>query len=397
MDLSWIKDKGKTLPNRLNPVYVKIAAQKKFNQRAKQDYMGQAPNIFVGRFGYPNINVGFLNTEQYNENDNVLHWKKQAFSIPKIIDLRTNLINAPFKNQIKSFNNKLIDMAQEVSQASKPVDVEVNLTKKPKFSLSLNQRAAPHGPNVKFKKVQLTENVNVKRHIDKVVSDTDLKAKDALTYLYKKGYNEHALIKLISVGNLGIKPQRKLVPTRFSITAVDSTVGNDIVKKIKDYAVYDYVIYFGSYLGNYYLILCFPDVWEYELFENITLEGAPFSTDHEPYEGRKKYVEQTAGGFYSCRLAILEKLKEIKRQSSVLALRFINPSEYIAPLGVFVVREATRNTMQSKPLIFGSMELMLTYVKHFVRRKFNMNIDRTFQESILLQNQKRQVKLTKFL
>lgn len=396
MDLSWIKDKGKTIPHRLNPIYAKIAAQKKFNERAKQDYMAETPNIFIGRYGYPNINVGFLNAQDYNEHDNVKHWKEQAFSIPKIIDMRTNLINAPFKNQIKSFNNKLIEMAQEVSQASKPIDIEVNLTKKPKFSLSFNQKAAPHGPNVKFKKVQITENVNVKRHIDKVVSDTDLKAADALTYLYKKGYDEHALIKLISVGNLGIKPQRKLVPTRWSITATDDILGKNLINQIKDYQWYDYAAYFGSYLGNYYLVLCFPDAWEYEIFETITVEDAAFSTDYEPYEGRKKYAFDVTGGYYTVRLAILEKLKQLKRQASVLTLRFINPAEYIAPLGVWVTRESARNAMEDKPLIFGSMELMLTYVRHFVKKKFNMDVNKILNRSILLKNRNKQKKLTEF-
>jgi hypothetical protein len=268
--------------------------------------------------------------------------------------------------------------------------------KKPSFSLSFNQKAAPHGPNVKFKKVQITENVNVKRHIDKVVSDTDLKAADALTYLYKKGYDEHALIKLISVGNLGIKPQRKLVPTRWSITATDDILGKNLISQIKDYQWYDYAAYFGSYLGNYYLILCFPDAWEYEIFETITIEDASFSTDYEPYEGRKKYAFDVTGGYYTVRLAILEKLKELKRQSSVLALRFINPAEYIAPLGVWVTREASRNAMQNKPITFASKELMLVYAKHLIKKKFNVNINNILGASILLKNQKTQKKLTDF-
>lgn len=396
MDLSWIKEKGKTKSSWLNPIYLKIAAQKKFNQQAKQDYAGQTPNIFVGRFGYPNINVGFLNTEFYNENDDVKLWKNKAYTIPKIIDLRTNLINAPFKTSIKDFNNKLIGMAQEVSQAQKPVDVEVNLTKKPTFSLRLNQEAAPHGPTVAFKKVAVTENVAIPKAIDAAVSATDVKAADALTVLYKKGYDEHALIKLISVGNLGVKTQRKLVPTRWAITATDDVLGKHLIEEVKAFQTYDYTVYFGSYLGNYYLILCFPDVWEYELFETIIVEDAAFSTDYESYAGRKEYAHATAGGYYTVRLAVLEQLKKLKRQAAVLALRFIDPSEYVAPLGVWVTREAARNTMASKPLLFGSQELMLTYVRHLVRKKFNFNADTLLQRSILLKNRKMQKKLGEF-
>ena len=203
MDTSWIKTKGRTF----DPIQLKVAYQKNFNQTAKQDYASQSPNIFVGRFGYPNINVGFLNTEQYTEHDEQIAWGKTNKQIPEIIKLRTQLINSSFKTTIHSFNEKLLGMAQEISQAAKPVDMEINLEKKPFFSINMNQEAAPHGPNTRVKRAQLTENPKIPINIDKAVSDNDLKAADALTYLTKKGYDEHTLTKLLTVGNLGIKKQ----------------------------------------------------------------------------------------------------------------------------------------------------------------------------------------------
>ena len=117
-----------------------------------------------------------------------------------------------------------------------------------------------------MKYAQLTENPKIPVHIDKAVSDNDLKAADALTYLTKKGYDEHILTKLLTVGNLGIKKQRKLVPTRWGITAVHSTIGNNICKEVKYNESDEYAAYFGSYLGNYYLMLTFPDIWQYVFF-----------------------------------------------------------------------------------------------------------------------------------
>ncbi|MBI5003206.1 hypothetical protein HZC31_07515 [Candidatus Woesearchaeota archaeon] len=392
MDTSWIKTKGRTF----DPIQLKVAYQKNFNQTAKQEYAGQSPNIFVGRFGYPNINVGFLNTEQYTEHDEQIAWGKTNKQIPEIIKLRTQLINSSFKTTIHSFNEKLLGMAQEISQAAKPVEMEINLEKKPFFSLNMNQEAAPHGPNTKLKRAQLTENPKIPVHIDKAVSDNDLKAADALTYLTKKGYDEHALTKLLTVGNLGIKKQRKLVPTRWGITAVHSTIGNNIVKEVKYHEQDQYAAYFGSYLGNYYLLLTFPEVWQYELFETIISENMHFSTNYEPYEGRKEYAHETAGGFYTVRLACLEQLQKRRRQASVLALRFINPKEYVAPLGVWVTLEATRRAIQAQPIVFSSKELLLNYTQIFVKKKFGLDVTPILQKSILLQNIKMQKKLTEF-
>ena len=121
-----------------------------------------------------------------------------------------------------------------------------------------------------------------------------------------------------------------------------------------------------------------------------------FMTDYEPYEGRKTYAENCGGGFYAAKLPILEKLSKLKRQSSVLALRFIT-GEYAVPLGVWVVREAVRKTMNTKPLEFASKELMLKYVKHLVYKKFNYNVENLLKQSILLKELKVQKKLTQFV
>ena len=157
--------------------------------------------------------------------------------------------------------------------------------------------------------------------------------------------------------------------------------------------------YFGGYLGNYFLILFFSEVYNYELFETYTPtfnKNKHFTTDFEPYGGRKKYAENTAGGFYACRLSILEKLKEMKRQSSILALRFIT-DDYKIPLGVFVVRESVRKTLKNKPLEFGSRELMIKYAEAIVKKKFNINVYDILKYSKILKSIKQQTKLEKFI
>ena len=385
------------------PILAKIQSQRKVNLKAKQDFFGASPNVFVGRYGYPDINVGILSNEEVTEEyDNPMLWSAKNYSINQVIDFRTSLINSNFKTNIKTFNDKLLDISKEVSMASKPVDVEVHLNKKPEFKLSFTQEVTPHGPSVKVEKARITENPKVPVLVDKTVSDTDLKANEAVNSLFKKGFDEHYLTKLLSVGNLGIGKNRKLVPTRWSITAVDDTLAKNMVEEIKQYNEADYTAFFGGLMGNYYLALFFPEVWSYELFEmympkslwNVEKEVEAM-TDYEPYTGRKTYAQNCAGGYYAARLAVLEKLKSMKRQASVLLLRFIS-DEYWAPLGVWVVREAVRNTMRSKPINFASKELMLKYAEKLVKKKYNYDIDKILKQSILLKRLASQSKLWQF-
>ena len=146
----------------------------------------------------------------------------------------------------------------------------------------------------------------------------------------------------------------------------------------------------------------FPEPWSYELFEmympraewNITNE-IQFMTDYESYSGRKEYAENCGGGYYSVRLAVLERLKEIKKQASVLALRFIT-GEYAVPLGVWVTREAARKALKNKPIEFASKELMVEYTKKLAKKKFGYDLGDLLKNSILLRNINTQMKLQVF-
>lgn len=395
MNIQCLKCKGRGFCGRkFCAIASKVRSQKALNQSSKQDFFGAAPNIFIGRYGYPDINVGILSTEQYRNHDAPLLWSRDNYQIQDIIDLRTGLINSSFKANIKSFDDRFLELSQEVSLAVKPVDVEINLNKRPFFHLNFAQDTMPHGPRVKLEKARITENPKIPTKVDKVVSDTDMKAADAIGKL-RKEYDEHYLTKILSVGNLGVGAERKLVPTRWAITAVDDIVGKQLIEGIKDHPQADYLAFFGGYLGNYYLILLFPHCWSYELFETAVGEHSSFATDYESYDGRKDYADNTAGGYYAARHAVLEKLTGMKRQAGILCLRFIT-SEYWAPLGVWVVREATRKSMASKPIEFGSKELMLKYASVFVKKHFNFDIDVLLRQSKLLDQLDRQKTLSCF-
>ncbi len=397
------------------PLIYKVMKQNQFNREAKQDYFGASPNLFVGRFGYPNINVGMLNTEhdRYQENDNHLLWSRENYSLPQIMDLRLSLINSSFKANIKSFDDRFLQMSQEVAMASQPVDVELHLSKKPQHKLTFHQDASPHGTTVRLVQADIAENPKIPTKIDKAVSDTDLKAGEALATLYRKEVDEHYLTKLLSAGTLGLGKNRKLVPTRWSITAVDDTLGKSLVEEVKNFSETDYTAFAGGYLGNYYLVLFFPGVWEYELFETYAESSLAeqdqwmkphgsgqkqqhWTTDYEPYSGRKTYAEETAGGFYAARLGVLEHLKKIRRQASCLVLRFIT-REYYAHLGVWVCREAVRKAMQAQPIVFSSRELLIEFVRKFTAKKFNYPVDVLLRTSKVMQHVSQQRKLGEFV
>lgn len=394
-------------PNNLLKLYKEVKNLfKSIDFKDPQILSASPPSVFVGRVGYPYVNVGILSPVREVENPELYDapstWSNKNYSIDQIISLRASLVNSRFKSEVKA-SSKFLDISQEVGMASKPVDLEIDLKRRPNFNMQFGKISLPMGPSAEIKRVELTENPKIHTKVDKVNSDTDLKASEALDYLYKNNFEVDFLSKILSIGSIGLKTNRKLVPTKWSITATDDIVGKYVIKEVKKHNVLnDYWLFFDNYLGNYYFILLFPEVFSYELFEaymplnlqnqNLKLQKAH---DFEFYSGRKDYADDTVGGYYACRLAVLEKLKELRKQATALVFRFVT-SEYSTPLGVWVCRQTTRKALGKQGLKFESKELMLKYLKNLVLDKFNYNIENLLKEAHLLKNINQQTKLTSF-
>ncbi len=404
--------RGRGFCNKPCRIYSKIKAKtvQIDSKDLKQEFYGSSPpSIFIGsKLTYPAVNVGIMSVPDeedawaYNSPN---FWTKEGINSEQIIKFRRGLINSRFKSNVFDVrkNNRLLETVKEIGMASMQTNVEIKLDKKPKPTLKFDSYVLPIGPSAQLKNIKLVSNSKIPFSVEKVYFDTDLKSVEALRYLYKKGLDEHSLTQLLSIGITGLKKNRKLVPTRNSIAAIDDSIGRYLLDKIRDYKIMNnYTLHFGGHLGNFYLILFFPDIFSYELFEIVfpkttwnSSSGIQIMADYENYGGRKNYAEETAGGYYAARLPILQYLENIKRQSKALVLRFVLP-EYNVPLGVWVCRNSIRKALSSQPFYFETKEKMLEYTKNFIIERLKFNIEDIFKKSRILDNFNKQKKLNNY-
>ena len=197
------------------------------------------PSVFIGsKLRYPAVNIGILSPLESDENawvyDNAKYWANNNFSIKDVVNLRENLLNSRFKgnvNDVRQEKNKFVEIAQQIALGSKPVDVEIQLKRNIGFNFRKDKIATPQGLSGELKKAKITGNVKIERKVDKVIND-DIKAVKGIEYLYKNKFSEYVLSKILSVGVLGLKKDKKLVPTRWSITATDDMSGKKLIEKI---------------------------------------------------------------------------------------------------------------------------------------------------------------------
>ena len=352
------------------------------------------PGFFVGRYNYPNVAVGpLIPFKEFETNINIddshildapeLWFGKQMVDI---IRYRSSLVRNNFRINVKVGEQKLkstpslkvqklLDTAQELSMAARPVDTESKLAKL-NLRMILDNHALPIGPTGITEKIRITENVKVHPKVEYCISDTDLKAENAISeHLYFRGHVPLSSIqRVFSAGLLGLKKNRKLVPTRWTITAVDDMISKRLIKEIKRFPeINDYRIFEAKYLDNHFKILLFPGKFTYEMNEvwspnslwNISLSGdnrnlkPQIMTDYEFYRGRTSYAGNITGAYYAARKAVCEFLYKIRRQAQILIFREVS-SGYTVPLGVWVIRETVNNAMETNiPLIFDNFDAAL--------------------------------------
>jgi len=201
-----------------------------------------------------------------------------------------------------------------------------------------------------MRKVRLCDNPKVPALVDEVHGE-GIKAKDAVGELHAAGMDNYYLSNILSAGVLGTVERRKLVPTRWSITATDDMLGKLLMGKVKEYReVEKFYLLSHESLSNHFEILVMPGKWEFENFEAWAPgtvwtgagEGPVMSVEYEPFGGRSRYAESQAGAYYAVRLGVLEFLQRIRRQGRVVAVREVHDG-YQVPVGVFQVRENVRD------------------------------------------------------
>ena len=348
------------------------------SQIKKKEFQAYSSSVFIGSHNYPEISSGVLSpshTGNPKMMDNPKAWYEKELNIDKIASLRTSLINS--RSQDESMEQK------EIAMARKPVNIEIELDKKPSNN-GIAGRVKPVSNSADMKNLILGENPSVNRKIEKAYYDTDLKAEKAVTNL-SKDLDVYKLQNAFSAGLLGEKDNRKIVPTRWSITAVDDQASKDVRERVKMYQELGETRYFkNSYLGNDFHIFLIPGRWEYELMEikrpNSTWNASKrtfIAQNYEPFNGRKSYADECAGAYYAARLGALEYLNRINRQAKVLILRDVRP-EYWAPLGVWIIRETVRNGFNNYEVVEDKT------VKDLVGEKFRFQYLNILDKSKIL-------------
>lgn len=329
------------------------------------------PSVFIGRIGYPSVSIGPM-IPPYHGDTSVIDTPERWIGLPidDIIDFRSSLVRGMHRVKVDDVENphKLVSKTRDLALARNPPDIEAEFQRKPQGRLTVDDDVQPFGPSAPLYKFDLS-NFRFDNRLEKAFFDTDLKARDAVVSLYREGSLVSQIQRAFSVGAFGVGRRRRFVPTRWSITAVDSNLGLEMLETTKTFPTIDeYRVYETCSLDNRWAILMMPTNWKYELIEawypntawNPNGDRIAIMSDWEFFDGRKTYAS-IGGCYYAARLAVNELLQKERRQAGVTILREAHPG-YILPVGVWNVRENVRAALRNEPKRYGTLNEALLHI-----------------------------------
>ncbi|MDD9814203.1 MAG: hypothetical protein OXU37_08090 [Thaumarchaeota archaeon] len=313
------------------------------------------PSVFVGSHGYPRLGAGPLVPAAHGDTGLLGAPERWGgMSLAEIVSMRLRLVRGVRAVRAGDTGGRYVESLQEVAMASRPADAEL------RFGRPAAARGVPDGHSAPFGPVGEIESATFSgapalRALERARDDTDLGAAEAVMSLYRSGVEVTRIQACLSVGMLGRR--RRLVPTRWGITAVDSAVSHALSRESLAMPEIDsWRVHFSERLGNLYAVVLFPHAWRFEMVEAWQRADGTmaFGSDSEGHGGIR-HAPAIAGAYHAARLAVCEHLVRAGAQAGALVLREIRP-EYSVPVGVWQVREGVREAMRSPFEAVGGMD-----------------------------------------
>lgn len=325
------------------------------------------PSIFVGRFGYPKVFVGPLGVQD----ENIMLEPPErwiSLDIPEFLSSRISMIHGRALKEVWK-RDKVVESIQEIAMSTRPNEVEMRFEREPKIREIFDEIVAPIGIAGDIKVLRVIDNPKIPGKVEELLEE-NLRAELWVRELYESGFSNYYIEQILSSGVAGSEKRRRLVPTRWAITATDDMLGRLLIKKIRNYPEINEIrVFSGEAMGNHFEIILLPGRFYFELVEiwmpRDWISKTIIEADREDERGKKEY-SNLSGGYYAARLPVLEYLEREGRCASIIAIREIRPS-YWAPLGVWVVREAARKTMKGRWKRFERIEDALEEVRKNLR------------------------------
>ncbi|MDM7934166.1 MAG: hypothetical protein QUS08_02095 [Methanothrix sp.] len=254
------------------------------------------PSVFIGSWGYPRVYAGPMIAPLHGDTtimDRPESWIAEKKTQEEIVGYRLSLVRGKQRVAATDLSSRTVEGLQEIALSSTSVESEATFSHAPKGA-SFSDEHMPFGPSAQLERLRIG-GVSWDRHLKRVFNDDDLRASEAVVQLHMSGVPFSSIQKAFSVGAIGTRRRRRLVPTRWSITACDTILADRLLEEVRGCDLLDrFQVREAFSLNNYYAVLLLPTTWQYEwteAFLHILGREEMVFSDHEDGGGKGGLLE----------------------------------------------------------------------------------------------------------
>jgi hypothetical protein len=294
-----------------------------------------------------------------------------------------------------------MESMQELAMADKSANAEAVFERRPIEGIEELQDHiadlgnAPFGLIAPLKSFKTSSSLSTDHRVERAYYDKDLRASEAILQLYHQGIEVSRIQRILSMGMLGLPKKRRLVPTRWSVSATDEVISSNLVAQLESCpTINSFEVYKFSHIGNDYSIILLPnEVWSFEMQEAWfdTNGNLAMGSDFENANGIDHYPT-IAGAYFAAKLGIAEHFFNRGRKGAGFVLREIH-AEYVIPVGVWQIREGVREALKRKVTQFDTFEKAL----HFACIESSVSVREWLRNSQMQTNRTHQKQITEFI
>ncbi len=318
------------------------------------------PEIYVGEFGYPRVQIGFVGTLNLRVKPNVLSSPEIWVTMGRqdFFRLRSEMFRFIQKVDI-SENNPWIEFLQNIVMANNFIKVNVSAYKIPKRKSYFLPIGIPFGPVVLVNDAYIESDFSIDPYVERIISK-DLVSRVSVWSLYQYGKRYYEIVQLMSLGLIGKLNHRKLLPTRYAMGAVESILVSRLKEEVMRYPPIDlFEIHKFNAFGDKFIVVLAPG--------DLNFIYSVLSNKSEESKIDSKIISAFVNGNLSdvsfqdapdcVKFPILEYLYNIQRSASAIVFRY-SKDRINRNMGSWFVRNSIKMALNQRPKIFEREDIL---------------------------------------
>ncbi len=318
------------------------------------------PEIYVGEFGYPRVQIGFVGALNLRVKPNILSSPEIWITMGRQDFFRMRSEMFRFIQQVDiTSKNPWIEFLQNIVLSNNFIKVNVSAFRIPKRKAYFLPIGIPYGPVVKINNAYLESEYSVDPYVERIVSK-DIISKKSVWSLYQYGLKFNEIVQLMSLGLIGRLEHRKLLPTRHAMGAVESILVSRLRDEVHRFPSIDlFEVHKFNAFGDKFIVVLAPGDPHilYDIISDKTENPNVTSEVISAFINDRLESIQFQDAPDCVQFPILEYLYSIQRKASAIVFRY-SKDRINRNMGSWFVRNAIKNALQKRPKIFELSDII---------------------------------------